>query len=271
MKKLIALCSAFFLTFSGSFVFASTDVKVDVKNNENLSVDAKVKDGTTYIPLAQLGKIFNADVDWDKETNTVMVNTEGFSEVNDQTNDDQLSFAFNGEAFYDFDFKVWNEEIYVPLQKVAELMGAEVTWNANTNTVMVVKNTSVALSNEANNNDSDIINIIVDGQYKEIEDVKIIENHTYVPVRDLADMLGAEVEYKSETHSLTLSTDQSILPEQEKEIDIIVKGETVTEFNTYLIDGETYVPVKEVSNLVGANVMWDGDMNAVKISTHLER
>ncbi|GAG76523.1 unnamed protein product, partial [marine sediment metagenome] len=79
---------------------------------------------------------------------------------------------------------------------------------------------------------------------------KIINNRTMVPVRFIAENLGAEVTWNVETREVTIELDGQKMS--------MVIDKQMAEFDTppMILEGRTLVPVRYVSEKLGANVMW---------------
>lgn len=88
---------------------------------------------------------------------------------------------------------------------------------------------------------------------------KIINNRTMVPVRFVAETLGSEVEWDSDTRTVTIRY------EGEK-FDMVI-DETIKGFDTPAVieNGRTMVPIRYVAEKFGANILWFEDSKSVKI------
>ena len=98
MKKLVSIVIAFVLVFAlGMTAFASSgsktaelffrDIKISLNGKEITPKDADgnavepfIIDGTTYLPVRAVAGTLGLDVDWDGETNTVILKEKGYTE-----------------------------------------------------------------------------------------------------------------------------------------------------------------------------------------------
>ncbi len=112
----------------------------------------------------------------------------------------QVTVLVDGEkVIYDKQPIIQNGSTLVPLRKTFEVLGADVDWNANTQTVTSTKDdTTVSLtigSNRAYKNgngfDISVTPIIIDGR-------------TYVPLRFVAESFGANVSWDQATSSVSI-------------------------------------------------------------------
>jgi hypothetical protein len=55
------------------------------------------------------------------------------------------------------------------------------------------------------------------------------------------------------------------------EINLVVNGEKVTDVEAKVIDGSTYVPLRAVSTLLGAEVGWDSDTKTASVTLEVEK
>ena len=83
---------------------------------------------------------------------------------------------------------------------------------------------------------------------------------TIVPVRDVAEALGAEIEFDEETRRVTVSdpmTDTTIVftPGSEQ---VIVNGKAEAwPLPAMVIDWTTYVPARKLAEALGAEIEWE--------------
>lgn len=72
-KKVLLVVLVLTLTFSAG-VFASSGLNLVVNGNAVTNVEAKLIDGSTYVPLRAVSQMLGAEVGWDSKTKTVSVN-----------------------------------------------------------------------------------------------------------------------------------------------------------------------------------------------------
>ena len=104
------------------------------------------------------------------------------------------------------------------------------------------------------------LNTTVDGDVKRLDvPPTIYNNRTVVPLRFVSECLGAGVEWIGETKTVKISLDDNQLS--------LVIGETIPGFDTpaTIIDGRSSVPLRYVSESLGADVTWDAQSKKVEI------
>lgn len=162
-------------------------------------IDMNVKAGATYyysIYLTQAGEEQpNAIIFGSEKQITVDVN-----KISQTSN--EISVFFNGEKII-FDQPPVNENgrILVPIRAIAEDMGAEVSWDSNTNaTVITQLGKKIVL--QINNH-----TIYIDDQSVTLDvSPKIIGGRTLVPIRAIAEGFGADVEWDGKQNSVYIIT-----------------------------------------------------------------
>jgi hypothetical protein len=70
-----------------------------------------------------------------------------------------------------------------------------------------------------------------------------------VPLRAIAEALGADVDWDNATRTITMTLD----------------GRTLTLRPEVIVNGRTMVPIRYVSENLGANVVWDGRTRGIGI------
>ena len=115
-----------------------------------------------------------------------------------------IKIVINGERIYpDSDPKIVNDRTMVPIRAVAEKMGFEVSWDS-VNYVASVKNPADGgLVNYKIN--SDVATKSTGGEIKMDVAPFISEDRTYLPLRAVAESLGAQVEWLSETRTVNIT------------------------------------------------------------------
>jgi len=87
----------------------------------------------------------------------------------------------------------------------------------------------------------------------------ISEGRTMIPLRIIAEALGAEVDWDNSTRTV-------IITRNEETINLIVDVPLPGDMGTpVIVNGSTFVPVRYVSEKLSATVRWDGENNAVYI------
>ncbi len=140
----------------------------------------------------------------------------------------------------------YNSVTYLPVRKIAEALGLNVVFDNNTNTAKltsggkVIKNseTPVVSSKKVKDNlQLNNIKLYVDGVYVDSDNI-LYGGTTYLPLRDIAEILGVTVDYDKTTRMINLSTSEnSALKPMLKQGDITYPKEpkTVEDFEKVLL------------------------------------
>ncbi|MBR6824061.1 MAG: copper amine oxidase N-terminal domain-containing protein [Firmicutes bacterium] len=92
-----------------------------------------------------------------------------------------------------------NSRTFLPVRLIAENLGAKVEWNNDAQTVTITKGETVIVLTVGSTT------VLVNGQPAELEAPVFIENsRTYLPVRFIAEKLGADVEWNGATNEVTI-------------------------------------------------------------------
>lgn len=115
------------------------------------------------------------------------------------------------------------------------------------------------------------VDVVMDGRKIWFPDQQAFvdgNNRTLVPVRFVAETMGAKVGWEAETQSVPIEKDDQRIRLTIGESQALV-NERVVEFDTQAIKsgGRTLVPLRFVSEVLGAEVKWDGDTSTVFITT----
>ncbi|MEM3385723.1 MAG: stalk domain-containing protein [Nitrososphaeria archaeon] len=135
----------------------------------------------------------------------------------------------------------------------------------NTSTQSIVVNYSGTLSIFLK---IDVKQVLVNGNLLEIDvPPMIINGRTLVPLRFLSESFGAEVNYNDKTKTITIDYGKNKI--------ILTVGKKVASVNgkTYSLDvapviynGRTLVPIRFISEIFGADVVWDGTSKTIIIT-----
>ena len=116
----------------------------------------------------------------------------------------------------------------------------------------------------------DGITVILDGKIVVFDSAQpaLVNNRTMVPMRKIFEALGAEVTWDNETQtakalkdnmSVEITIGSNVMYSSGKPIEI--------DSPALLMRSRTYVPVRFISNALGAEVDWDNDNRVVYITT----
>jgi len=114
----------------------------------------------------------------------------------------------NNTVQFDVSPVIENGRTLVPVRAIFEALGAVVTWNANTRTAIGVKDTRT-------------INIKIDSADATVNDIhkkldvpaRIKQNRTFIPLRFVAESLGAIVSWDGETRTVKISDNNTKVQE----------------------------------------------------------
>jgi hypothetical protein len=114
------------------------------------------------------------------------------------------------------------------------------------------------------------IAIIVNGKTIDFPDAKpfSLDGRTLVPVRFVAEALGAEVSWKGKQQLVTLTKGSDVIKLTVGENKSLVNGvEKIFDSKAISKDGRTYVPLRFISESLGSIINWDSDTRTVTISS----
>ncbi len=108
----------------------------------------------------------------------------------------------------------------------------------------------------------------VNGEAKELDAAPIIRgNRTMLPVRFVAENLGAAVTWDGETSTATLTTDAVEIKITIGKTSATVNGEEkALDAPAFIENSRTYLPVRFVAENLGATVTWDGETSTATIT-----
>jgi len=88
---------------------------------------------------------------------------------------------------------------------------------------------------------------------------RIIDGHTYLPVRFIAELLGSDVDWNEDTRTVTITKDGVVLT--------LVIDEMIDGFGMAAVirDDRTLAPVRYIAEMLDANVIWNPDTYEVVV------
>jgi hypothetical protein len=113
------------------------------------------------------------------------------------------------------------------------------------------------------------VSVVVNGSKLEMTDKPVIENNrTLVPFRQITEELGAEVEWDAETKTITCTLDDKNVSLEIGSANMATaEGDVTLDVPAKVIASRTYVPLRAVSEGLGAEVEWDAESKTITIST----
>ncbi len=127
---------------SASSAKAASGIKVTMNGGEFQSESAPyVKNGTVYLPLRDMGELLGTVVFWSSSSKTV---TMTYPDLTVKLNYGSEKATVNGIAkTLTAPLGMVNGSIYVPLRFLSEATGADVKWNAKTQTVSISQSNDI--------------------------------------------------------------------------------------------------------------------------------
>lgn len=139
-KKILAMLLACVTAFGAMSYAADVNILYNGEQME-LDADAYIKNDRTMVPVRGIFEAAGAKVNWDAETQTVMIaKSEGeeitfiFLQVGSDT-----AFVNSEATTLDAPAEISNDRTMVPLRFIMEELGAVVTWDSDTKTVSITK------------------------------------------------------------------------------------------------------------------------------------
>ncbi len=91
-------------------------------------------------------------------------------------------------------------------------------------------------------------------------------NRTMVPIRFVSEQLGAEVDWLENTRQVRITLGEKVILLTIDSNIVMVNGAQVEiESSAKIVDSRTFVPLRFISETLGASVSWDGDARQVTI------
>ncbi len=150
----------------------------------------------------------------------------------------------------------------VKTYSTTDLTGIE-NWDFS-NIKVIKSNTTPKNDNNMASND---ISVILNDKKLEFSQSPVIENGTtLVPMRAIFEAMGAEVNWDGETKTVTSSKDNTSIKLTVDSNSAEVNGSNVSlAVPAKIVNGSTMVPLRFVSESLGAEVSWDGETKTVSI------
>jgi|GEM_PF-1202858 len=95
---------------------------------------------------------------------------------------------------------------------------------------------------------------------------EIVNGSTFLPLRAIGEALGATVTWIPETQGITVTLGSNTIGLQIGNGSAVVNGNVVTVVPPYIKNGRTMVPIRIISEGLGATVTWDGVNKIVTIT-----
>lgn len=118
-----------------------------------------------------------------------------------------VKILYNGENV-DFDVAPVNEDgtVLVPMRAVFEKFGAKVKWDSETKTVSARKGNKTYQMTLGEKRITEIKNEVETNAYEALQSMKMVDDRTMIPLRAVGEILGLEVNWDSETQTVTIDS-----------------------------------------------------------------
>ncbi|MEJ1517867.1 copper amine oxidase N-terminal domain-containing protein [Bacillus cereus] len=282
MKKTISSILAAGMLFSG---IASQTVSADVKhvgnstkkppiskpvskekeiaffvNGKKLNTKYKpvMKNNRVLVPLQPTANSLSANLKWDNKTKKTAVKSK---EKKIEVTNGQKAFFVNGKKkTMDVPVQTINGKVYVPLQVFSEGMGAKVKWDAKSNAV------SINFQEKAKKNKN--IKLFLD-EFSDYGKYRLVmkDNRLLVPINLLPNHLGGNAKWDNKTKKIIYTNNEKKIEVTNGQKAFFVNDKKIPlDVPIQMINGKVYVPVKVISEGMGANVKWDAKSNTATIN-----
>ncbi len=245
--------------------------------------------GTTLVPLRDIFEALGAEVKWEGSTQNVTA-VKGNTVITLKIGSNSAT-ASGKIVKLDEPSRIIGESTMVPVRFVSEALGADVNWDGTTSTVLITTKPESPGPKEAetekpesknqppltpNNeqpvppkNNQPVINVSIDGKVQTYsQNPVLINGNVFVPMRGIFEELGAEVMWNGSTQTVTAEKGSTTIVLRIGSYDATVDGRIVRLVEPgRIIGGSTMVPVRFVSEALGADVKWEAGTSTVVITT----
>ena len=121
------------------------------------------------------------------------------------------------------------------------------------------------VKDEKSSANSEIKIFVSDKEIKPETPAYIENGRTMVPLRFISEALGEKVDWKADTKTVLIGDNKASLVIGEKEIEANGKKMAI-DSPAVIKDARTFVPLRAISEILGAKVDWDASTRSVKIS-----
>ena len=118
------------------------------------------------------------------------------------------------------------------------------------------------------------ITVKIDGKTITFEDQEpvIVNDRTMVPMRKVFEVLGATVEWDNSTSTVTATKKDATISLKIGSTTANMNGQSIIlDVPAQIMNGRTMVPLRFISEAMGATVNWDGSTRTVSIVTNSDK
>ena len=239
MKKIISLLAALAVITAGSFSVMAADEAADAATTE--TVVEEVAETTDEAVEAEEAAEETETEEATEETEAEEATEETAEETEETEAVDYSAFDAEGidvvvlgkKVEFDVQPEMQNDRVMVPVKAIFEALGAVVTWEDETQTVMAVKDNRVVLLQIGNTK-----MFVDDNEAIELDAPPILkdDSRTLVPVRAISEAFDYDVEWIEEAEMVVVSEkaaveetetaeEETVIGEADAETEIVIDEE----------------------------------------------
>lgn len=275
MKKLfrlISLITVVILLLSAPIYADETSdaISVTIDGIPVMFPDAQpfIKNGRTMIPIRFISENMGGKVSWNQSTKTATIKQGNITIVltigNSSAAVVDSSTSKRETKLFDAAPVIKDSRTFVPLRFVSETMGCGVSWNGNTRTVAI--RTDGVMTEKLGKSD---INVSVNSKTVIFEDVKPVlkSSDIFVPVRAVADAMGADISLNSSTDDITLTFNENKLQFINGMKAVFVNGQAHgINDSIFITNNRLMVPLKFMAEKLGCEYKWNTTTNTAELT-----
>lgn len=216
-----------------------------------------LENGTLFIPLRSIAEALQATVQYDKGKIAI---AKGDRKVSLQVNSKKVTM--NGKTVTLSSVpRLINGHTMVPARVVSEGLGAQVHWDGKKRQVQIT------YKGEASPPAVQTVAVNVDGTALQVGEYAFLDrDKVKVPVRDIFEALGAVIRWDDATNTMIATKDDVTVEVKLNSKSAVVNGVMITlDTPTELYKGKMVVPIRFISESLGARVEWIAQEKKVNI------
>ncbi len=223
-----------------------------------------IRNGRIFVPMRGIFEELGATVSWKASTRTITATNHNTTL---QMTVGSKRMVLNGkEVTIDSAPEIRNGQTFVPVRVVSDALGASITWDQVNRHVTITG--KVEPKPETPKEPEPVkAKVIINGKEQEFtQDPIIINGVTMVPMRGVFTSLGATVVWNQAAQTVTARKNDTVI-ELKVDSTIAKLNGVDIQLDQPLknINGHTVVPIRFVSEALGARVSWDQATRTVEI------